>query len=479
MNKRLVLEGAEGVKGKKDRKKLEMTIARKLMAIIVVATLFSLLMGAPISYLQRQLFNSGILDVLGSTGVAFLQTYFTIIINLIIMIVFVGYGIKKYVSKPLKYVSSEMEEMNGDVIDLSRAIDLEQKDELGQLTRTFMELNRKLENVVRTFKSSTESIAAISEQNSASVEEVNSQTAEVRHSGEKLEELASMGEETIREVSQSLLELSSLIQIAKEKANQSLHSSKQTMDTTEVGKEAVETVIAKMDAIREQSLTTKVQIEKLDDYSSRITSIVDTISNIADQTNLLALNAAIEAARAGDAGKGFAVVADEVRKLAEQSTKEAEEVSEIVKEVTETTHQASLEIDFNTKLVDEGVASVHEAGNALQEIEKSVQLSVEQMDQIKEITDEKVATSEDILSLIQHMGRFIDQTGEAAGQINFSMREVQEAIENISGTSEQMSEMATELNDEVSIFHTEDEPMEQPVLNIKGGNRNGRKYQAS
>ena len=106
-------------------------------------------------------------------------------------------------------------------------------------------------------------------------------------------------------------------------------------------------------------------MRELQDRTSAVKSIADTIFSISSQTNLLALNASIESARAGEAGRGFAVVADEIRQLAEKTRQETENLSKANNQIVENIMQLSATTEEVTaSSVQAADLSVKNLGNA-------------------------------------------------------------------------------------------------------------------
>ena len=159
------------------------------------------------------------------------------------------------------------------------------------------------------------------------------------------------------------------------------------------------------------------KIEILGKASEEITSVIDTIVEIAEQTKLLALNATIEAARAGESGKGFAVVAGEVKDLAAQTNAATLDIKHKIEAMSSSTQSTIIEIK---KIND----VTHNMTNIVETIAAAVQeQSVSSNTIADNVSGAALQTKE--------IGSNVHQTAAAASQITNGMRKVNENITDI------------------------------------------------
>jgi methyl-accepting chemotaxis protein len=150
-------------------------------------------------------------------------------------------------------------------------------------------------------------------------------------------------------------------------------TSRQTDVSAKRGAQVVKDTVDVMHRIAERMQSASEGIAALDNQSTLISAIVQTINGIASQTNLLALNAAIEAARAGEQGRGFAVVADEVRQLAGRTSKATEEIVTVVQQNQSLAKTAVENMATSRAETQRGLAFANQAGEVIVEIQDGAQ----------------------------------------------------------------------------------------------------------
>jgi len=190
------------------------------------------------------------------------------------------------------------------------------------------------------------------------------------------------------------------------------------------------------DAVQASSTT----IEELGRQSDQITSIVNTIKEIADQTNLLALNAAIEAARAGEQGRGFAVVADEVRKLAERTSLSTTEIAGMVNKIQAGTRNAVASMEAGVAQVATGVDLAGKAGESITRIREG-------SNRVSDVVN-------DITNAIREQGAASNQIAHNIEQIAQMSEESAAAVSHTASAARHLQTLSHSLHDAVSRFRT-------------------------
>ena len=377
------------------------------------------------------------------------RTLAIVIIATIIALI-IAYLVSAGITNPIRQLQSLME-LAGQG-DLTVSSEIKTRDEIKALGDSFNVMISSQSKIVSEVRNNTQELSAGSQEMAASSEQISSATQQIGASMQQVAADAERQNASIVDASKALIELSSLVQMAENKAVSANESSMNTMKTAQDGRAKVKEMVGAMDIIREKSDESARVIDKLNELSSKIGEIVTTINAIADQTNMLALNAAIEAARAGEHGKGFAVVAEEVRKLAEESNQGANEIATLIHEMGKQTGEAVQSMDEGKYAVDNGVQVVNSTDETFADIINAVDSSVRSIKEIEDITKAEVATSDQVVKLIDAIASVAEATAAASEEVSSAAEEQTAAVETLSSTAQQTSSMANDLEELVQKF---------------------------
>ena len=234
---------------------------------------------------------------------------------------------------------------------------MNRKDEFSYIDQSLIELGENINNTIdknskiaKFVHTSTEELLSHSQSNVKSSANIKNFVTEIHGQVSSQAEHSNSISAVTEEVSASSEEIRKAAEVIQHNMVKMNEGAQGGMQVVSKLNEAVHEVSGEINTLNP---VVKTVVERLE----HISKFLFGIDEITNQTNLLALNASIEAARAGEKGKGFAVVADEIRKLSSQTNDFSEKTKKVIHSIEEDTKNISSkfnsfnELFSNTEIV--------------------------------------------------------------------------------------------------------------------------------
>jgi len=375
------------------------------------------------------------------------------IISIIAGIV-IAFFIGRSIAKPVAHVANTLKDIAEGEGDLTRAIAVNSKDEIGDLALYFNKTLEKIKNLVKNVKKEAGLLSQIGNdlasnmtQTAAAVNEITSNIQSIK--GRVINQSASVSEThaTMEQVVTNINKLNSHVENQSHNVAQASSAIEEMVaninsvtETLVKNSGNVKTLTEASEVGRAGLQEVATDIQEIARESEGLLEINAVMENIASQTNLLSMNAAIEAAHAGEAGKGFAVVADEIRKLAEGSSEQSKTIGNVLKKIKGS--------------IDKITGSTENVLNRFEAIDSSVKTVSLQEENVRNAMEEQGQGSKQILEGVGNVNEITRQVKGGSNEMLDGAKEVIQESNNLEKATQEITNGMNEIAlgaDEINI----------------------------
>lgn len=314
------------------------------------------------------------------------QVIIWIIIGAAAMAIVISYLVGRSIGGPLRKLQSLM--MEGASGNLNVRTSFKNRDEIGQVGRSFNEMMEQIKGLVQQTNLSAAEVLATAQDLSSSAKETSQSAREISEATEQIANGASTLATEAERGNELVVDLSKQLEHVVE-ANRTMGEvASDVHKVSEQGTGYMSQLTDKTKQTEEMTRRMTQKVDQLKESTASIRNLLDMLTQITQQTNILALNASIEASRSGEAGRGFMVIAAEIRKLADQSRESIDVVAEMTEDIQNGIDETVEVMSEAYPLFQEQIASVKDADTIFNSVRERMIGLVQQADQVTEAIEQ-------------------------------------------------------------------------------------------